>query len=309
MAAIHLMVGFLGFGKTSVAKKLEKEFHAVRFTHDEIMLARHGRNPDDFAHKYKLVDEFIREQTVETIKQGKDVILDYGFWAHDIRKEYYDWAKTLTDDVIFHVLYCDLALAKKRVLERTETDENALLIDENAFQTLYDKYEPWSNEDKFPAVFHFAANNQIFTSEFNPAVTRTHFGVYGVIIQNNKMLLIKKARGPYTGLYDLPGGGQERGESFHETLAREIKEETGCDILCSGEGNFYSIIFSDFTKESGETGILQHNAMLYDVETEGELLSTGDGLDSNGAVWVKIKELSKENATPLVLAAMKRQKA
>ena len=36
MATIHLMVGFIGFGKTTIAKKLEKEPPAVHLTHDGI---------------------------------------------------------------------------------------------------------------------------------------------------------------------------------------------------------------------------------------------------------------------------------
>ena len=134
-------------------------------------------------------------------------------------------------------------------------------------------------------------------------ITKTHFGVYGIIIKNNKILLIKKARGPYTGLYDLPGGGQEKNESCFETLKREIAEETGCKVIKAENERFKSIIFSDFTIESGEKGVLQHNAILYDAEIEGKPKTTGDGLDSNGAVWIDIKNLTAENSTPYALMA------
>ena len=43
----------------------------------------------------------------------------------------------------------------------------------------------------------------------HPFVTRSHKGVYGIIRKGNQILLIRKARGPYTGLYDLPGGSPE----------------------------------------------------------------------------------------------------
>lgn len=41
-----------------------------------------------------------------------------------------------------------------------------------------------------------------------------HFGVYGVAIDNEKLLVIEKNSGPYQNRYDLPGGSQEVGESW-----------------------------------------------------------------------------------------------
>ena len=137
----------------------------------------------------------------------------------------------------------------------------------------------------------------------NPLVTNTHFGVYGVIRNGERVLLIKKARGPYTGLYDLPGGGQEKGETFEQTLCREIMEKTGCEVTSFQNKRYKKIIFSDFTKDSGETGVLQHHAVIYDVKISGQPMCNGDGRDSNGAIWMNIDELSSENATPYALIA------
>lgn len=41
---------------------------------------------------------------------------------------------------------------------------------------------------------------------------KQHFGVYGVCLQDGKLLCIEKTRGPYRHRFDLPGGSQELGE-------------------------------------------------------------------------------------------------
>ena len=160
MPTIHLMVGFMGFGKTTIAKQLEEKIPAVRLTHDEIMCERYGRNPDDFQTKYKIIDTEIREKTAECIKKGQDVILDYGFWTHEKREEYYDWAKTLTNHVIFHYIFCDLNTAKQRVLKRTKNEKDTLWIDDTVFDTLVRQYEPWYEADDYPVVLYNMPNTK-----------------------------------------------------------------------------------------------------------------------------------------------------
>ena len=79
MPSIHLMTGFIGFGKTTIAKMLEKSLPAVRFTHDEIMRERYGRAPSDFQEKYKLVDDYIKARGEDCVNSGKMSYLITGF--------------------------------------------------------------------------------------------------------------------------------------------------------------------------------------------------------------------------------------
>lgn len=60
-----------------------------------------------------------------------------------------------------------------------------------------------------------------------------HTGIYALIFseKGNKILLIKKSRGPYKGLYDLPGGSPNFEESLEQTIQREVLEETGLKII------------------------------------------------------------------------------
>jgi len=53
-----------------------------------------------------------------------------------------------------------------------------------------------------------------------------------IIVKDGKMLLLKRNRNltKKRTLWDVPGGGIERGESFEEGLHREVKEECGLSI-------------------------------------------------------------------------------
>ncbi|MCD7892565.1 MAG: NUDIX hydrolase [Erysipelotrichaceae bacterium] len=61
---------------------------------------------------------------------------------------------------------------------------------------------------------------------------RFHITVKGIVIYKGKVLALKRVRPSSDGLgyWEMPGGGLEYGETPHEALVRELKEETGLDI-------------------------------------------------------------------------------
>ncbi len=58
----------------------------------------------------------------------------------------------------------------------------------------------------------------------------TAFGVYGILIQNARLLVIHKNGGPYNQRYDLPGDSLESGETLTAALMREFQEETSMSV-------------------------------------------------------------------------------
>jgi ADP-ribose pyrophosphatase YjhB (NUDIX family) len=132
-------------------------------------------------------------------------------------------------------------------------------------------------------------------------VTRTHRGVYGYIESGGKVLLIIKKRGPYAGLFDLPGGSPEQGENEEETLSSEIKEETSCDLVSLSNRREYTVFFDAFKEDDGRPGCLEHTGIIFDCNVCGTADADISGLDSGGALWVDKNILSAENATPLVI--------
>ncbi|MEO8883159.1 MAG: NUDIX domain-containing protein, partial [Devosia sp.] len=51
------------------------------------------------------------------------------------------------------------------------------------------------------------------------------------LIDGDKVLLIQRAFEPYGGLWTLPGGRREPGETIEETAIREIREELALDVF------------------------------------------------------------------------------
>lgn len=128
-----------------------------------------------------------------------------------------------------------------------------------------------------------------------------HIGIYGLLEQNDDILVIRKSRGPYKGLFDLPGGRPSHGESIIEALTREIKEETGVEGSdFSFFGNFSFLVpykdSDDIPKE------LYHIALTYRVN-DFEVKNFNPTIideDVNGSLWIKPYNLRKQESSPLL---------
>jgi ADP-ribose pyrophosphatase YjhB (NUDIX family) len=55
-------------------------------------------------------------------------------------------------------------------------------------------------------------------------------GVGGVVIEDRRALLIRRANEPLRGEWSIPGGLLELGESLERCVARELLEETGLEV-------------------------------------------------------------------------------
>jgi 8-oxo-dGTP diphosphatase len=60
--------------------------------------------------------------------------------------------------------------------------------------------------------------------------TRPYLAVSAAIFRNGKVLIVRRARPPAHGLYTLPGGGVELGETLEEAVVREVREETALEV-------------------------------------------------------------------------------
>lgn len=74
------------------------------------------------------------------------------------------------------------------------------------------------------------------------ALARPELAVSAAIFRSGRLLLVRRARAPARGLYTLPGGHVEYGETLADALIREIREETALAIAIVGLAGFREVL-------------------------------------------------------------------
>ncbi len=155
MATLHLLHGAVGSGKTTFARKLEREIRAVRFTPDEWMIGLFGDRPpvETFQQRLDRLYELIWEHAGRVLQTGTDVIMDGGFWTRAARDEARRRAAALGAECRFYVLRCPPETARQRVLRRTAAlPPGAFWINEPAIDELNRRVEPLGPDEDHVAV-------------------------------------------------------------------------------------------------------------------------------------------------------------
>lgn len=137
-------------------------------------------------------------------------------------------------------------------------------------------------------------------------IIKERAGSYGIIIQNNSIALVRKAKGGYKGKLDLPGGGIEHTETPEEALKREIYEEAG---LVVKDYELLDVAGANVKWQMEENLIedLHQIGALYVINAyENNLKKDADGLDSLGTEWYKIEDLKKNELTPFTIHSLEK---
>src|SRR6266478_1791264 len=74
---------------------------------------------------------------------------------------------------------------------------------------------------------------------------RPFLAVSAAVVRAGQVLLVRRARGPADGLFSLPGGMVEIGETLTEAVIREVREETSLAIEPVGLAGFREAITRD----------------------------------------------------------------
>lgn len=107
-------------------------------------------------------------------------------------------------------------------------------------------------------------------------------GIGAVVIHDSKVLLVKRANPPKQGLWCIPGGKVEFGESLQQAAEREIKEETGVVIKAKAPVYVFDLI---------DDGKLHYIIVDLLAEYVSGVPSAGD--DADDAKWFSLQDIEQ----------------
>jgi len=112
-------------------------------------------------------------------------------------------------------------------------------------------------------------------------------GVGGVVIENDRVLLIRRGTEPLLGQWSIPGGTLELGESIQAGVARELLEETGLEVRVLDLIEAFDRIF-----RSTENGLRpRYHYVILDYLCERVSGEARAGSDVTDVVYVKEDDL------------------
>lgn len=107
--------------------------------------------------------------------------------------------------------------------------------------------------------------------------------IKGILCRNNRILFLKTAK---KGMYELPGGRMDFGESVKQTFEREIKEELGFEKIKMG--NLINMwLFTNIRENTN------YHFILFDFEfftDESEIKLSSEHTEYK---WIGVKELDE----------------
>jgi mutator protein MutT len=117
-------------------------------------------------------------------------------------------------------------------------------------------------------------------------------GVGAVIIDGDRVLLVKRGHAPLKGEWSLPGGAVELGETLEEAVVREVLEETGLQVAVGPLVEIFERI------EKSPDGDVAYHFVIVDYACAAVSGRVQHASDADEARWVHISELPAFRITP-----------
>ena len=129
---------------------------------------------------------------------------------------------------------------------------------------------------------------------------RPMVGVGAILFRRDRILLAQRGKEPLKGWWSLPGGALEIGESLHDGVCREVREETGLEVVPVKMFEIFERIIRD------DSGAPEYHYVLIDYicRVTGGALFPGD--DVCAVEWVRRRDLPNFQITEGTLAVIER---
>jgi 8-oxo-dGTP diphosphatase len=130
--------------------------------------------------------------------------------------------------------------------------------------------------------------------------TMPRAAVSGAIFRGGRVLLVRRARPPALGLWSLPGGHIEAGETAAEALRRELMEETGITARLDGVADAVDVI-----RRNDEGAVIFHRVIVvfHGIWLSGEPRAASD---VSAVMWRRLEEIAGLETTPGLAAVIER---
>jgi len=145
MPTALLIYGHIGVGKTTVARQLEEQREAVRFTSDEWVATLYGAEEGsvpDFAKALSRVEAVMEPLWTRCLQAGVDVVLDLGFWSRAKRDHVREAVVSSGGTVDLVSVVAGVDVAWRRVEQRNgELDGSSVAVSHETFYALRSEVE------------------------------------------------------------------------------------------------------------------------------------------------------------------------
>jgi mutator protein MutT len=128
-------------------------------------------------------------------------------------------------------------------------------------------------------------------------------GVGGVVIEQERVLLIRRGGEPLKGQWSIPGGTLESGETLEDGTRREMSEETGLSVRVVELIEVFERIF----REPGDEARRPHyHFIILDYLCERISGEAQAGSDVTDIAWVAENDLESYQLTPTAMRIAKK---
>ncbi len=132
-------------------------------------------------------------------------------------------------------------------------------------------------------------------------------GVGGVVIHQERVLLVRRGREPLKGEWSIPGGMLELGEKLEDGVRRELLEETGLEVEPLALIATFDRISRERLPEGAESEPrVQYHYVIVDYVcrmVSGTLAPESDVIDAS---WVRREEMPQYHLTEMATAVIHR---